>query len=135
MLTADGVEDASIAMYENVKTLNLNSCLDKKERCLNFRQPDEVFKILHVRQSDFVYVELIQIEKKTLYCAMFCSITKILVNTVLNSATARQYRNTIFQILRVRQYRISSILSQSLHDIRFIECYFVPDHQEVVKYM
>ena len=31
MLTADGVEDASIAMYENVKTLNLNSCLDKHE--------------------------------------------------------------------------------------------------------
>ena len=49
MLT-EGVEDVSTAMYENVlKSLTLNSCLDKKERCLNFRQLDEVFKILHVR--------------------------------------------------------------------------------------
>ena len=59
----------------------------------------------------------------------------MLLNTVLNSATTRQFRDTIFKILRVRQYRISSILSQSVLNIRFIECYFVPDHQEVVKYV
>ena len=66
---------------------------------------------------------------------MFCQITKMLLNTVLNSATAWQFRDTIFKIFRVRQYRISSILIQSVHNIRFIECYLVPDHQEVVKYM
>jgi len=53
---------------------------------------------------------------------------------VLNSATARQFRGKIFKILRVRQYHISSILSQSVHNIRFIECYLVPDHREVVEY-
>ena len=43
--------------------------------------------------------------------------TKKLPNTVLNSATARQFRDTIFKILRVWQYRISSVLSQSVHNI------------------
>ena len=57
----------------------------------------------------------------------------MLLNTVLNSATARQFRDTIFKILRVRQYRISSILSRSVQNIRLIECYLVPDYQEVVK--
>ena len=56
--------------------------------------------------------------------------TKMLLNTVLNSATAQQFRDTIFKILRVRQYRISSILSQSLHNLRFVECY-----QEAITYM
>ena len=51
----------------------------------------------------------------------------MLLNTVLNSATTRQFRDTIFKILIVRQY-------QSIN-IRFIECYLVPDHQEVVRYM
>ena len=36
----------------------------------------------------------------------------MLLNTVLNSATARQFRDTIFKILRVLEYCISSILSQ-----------------------
>ena len=39
----------------------------------------------------FVDVELIQIEKTELYCAMFSEITKMLLNTVWNSATARQF--------------------------------------------
>ena len=82
----------------------------------------------------FVDVELIKIEKTALYCAMFCYITKMLLNTVLNSATARQFRDTIFKILRVWQYHISSILSQSVHNIS-IECYLVPDHQEISKYI
>ena len=56
----------------------------------------------------------------------------MLLNTELNSATARQFRGTIHG---VGQYRISSILSQSVHNIRSIEGYLVPDHQEVVKYM
>ena len=30
---------------------------------------------------------------------------------------------------------IPSILSQSVHSIRFIECYLVPDHEEVVKFI
>ena len=47
------VEDTSSAMYESVKAFGFNSCLDKKERCLNFWQPDEVFIILHARQSVF----------------------------------------------------------------------------------
>ena len=51
--------------------------------------------------------------------------TKMLPNTVLNSATARQFRDMIFKILRVWQYRISSVLSQSVHNIG-IECYLVP---------
>ena len=55
----------------------------------------------------------------------------MLLNTVFNSATARQFQDKIFKILRVRQYRFSSILSQSVHNIRFIECYLVPEHQEV----
>ena len=59
----------------------------------------------------------------------------MLLNTVLNSATAKQFRDTIFKILRVRQYRIYSILSQSVHNLRFIQCYLVPDHQEVITYM
>ena len=54
---------------------------------------------------------------------------------MLNSATARQFRDTIFKILRVRQYRISSILSRPVQNIRLIECYLVPGHQEVVKYL
>lgn len=53
---------------------------------------------------------------------------------LLNSATARHFRDKIFKILYVRQYRISSILSQSVHNIQFIACYLVPDHQEAVKY-
>ena len=36
-------------------------------------------------------VELIQIIKTELYCAMFVQIAKMLVNTVFNSATARQF--------------------------------------------
>ena len=39
----------------------------------------------------FVDVELIQIEKTELYCAMFFQITKMLLNTVSSSATARQF--------------------------------------------
>ena len=54
----------------------------------------------------------------------------MLLNTTLNSETARQFRGTIFKILRV-----FCILSQSVHNIQLIECYLVPDHQEVVKYM
>ena len=46
MLT-EGVEDTSTAIYER------KFMFGKKERCLNFRQPDEVFKILHVRLSVF----------------------------------------------------------------------------------
>ena len=45
------------------------------------------------------------------------------------------FRPKIFKILPVRQYRISCILSQSVHNNRFIECYLVPDYQEVVKYI
>jgi len=45
------------------------------------------------------------------------------------------FRPKIFKILRVREYRISCILSQSVHNNRFIECYLVPDYQEVVKYI
>ena len=41
---------------------------------------------------------------------------------------------TLFQIIRVRQYRICSIFIQSVHNIRFIEEYLAPDHHEVVKY-
>ena len=59
----------------------------------------------------------------------------MLLNTALNAATTRQFWDTIFKILRVQQYPISSILSQSVHNIRFIECYLVPDYQEVDKYM
>ena len=59
----------------------------------------------------------------------------MLLNTVLNSATVQQFRDTIFKKPRVRQSRISSILSQSVHNLRFIQCYLVPDHQEVVTYM
>ena len=44
-------------------------------------------------------------------------------------------KNIEFKILLVRQYRISSILSRSVQNIRLIECYLVPDHQEVVKYL
>ena len=40
----------------------------------------------------------------------------------------------LFQILSVRQYRICSIFIQSVNNIRFIEEYLAPDHQEVVKY-
>ena len=47
----------------------------------------------------FVHVELIQIEKNALYCAMFCKITKMLLNAVLNSATARQCQDSIFRIV------------------------------------
>ena len=57
----------------------------------------------------FVDVELIQIEKTALYCAMFFYITKMLLITVLNSATARQFRDKIFKILYIQQYRISSM--------------------------
>ena len=110
MLT-EGVEDASTARFELIK---IHVWIK-----INFRQPDEVFKILHVRLSVF--------------CR--CRVTKMLLNTVLNSATARQFRDTIFKILRVRQYRISSILSRSVQNIRLIECYLVRDHQEVVKYL
>ena len=54
-----------------LRCMSLNSCLDKKECCLNFWQLDKVFKILHVRLSVyFVDVELLPIEKNALYCAM-----------------------------------------------------------------
>ena len=39
----------------------------------------------------FVDAELMQTEKAELYCAMFFWITKMLLNTVLNSATAWQF--------------------------------------------
>ena len=55
------------------------------------------------------------------------------VNAPLHSATAWQFRDKIFKILCVLQYRISCIFSQSVRNIRFIECCLVPDHQEVVK--
>ena len=38
----------------------------------------------------------------------------MLLNIVLNSATARQFRDTIFKLLRARQYRMSNILGQSV---------------------
>jgi len=59
----------------------------------------------------------------------------MLLNTVLKSATARQFQDTIFKILRVLQYCISSILSQSVQNIRLIGCYLLPDHQDVDKYL
>ena len=71
MLT-EGVEDTSTAMYENVRAFGFNSCLDKRERCLNFWQPAEVFKTPMSGSPYFVDVELIQIEKIALYYAMFC---------------------------------------------------------------
>ena len=40
----------------------------------------------------------------------------------------------ILKILCVWQYHISCILIQSVHNIRFIKCYLVPDHQGVDKY-
>ena len=84
----------------------------------------------------FVDVELLQIEKnRILLCYVFLDHYKMLLNTMLNSANPRRFQDTIFKILRVRQYRISIILSQSMQNIRLIECYHVPDHQEVVKYL
>ena len=60
MLT-EGVEGVSTVMYENVlKSLTLNSCLDKKERCLNFWQPDEFSKYSMSGSPYFVDVELIR---------------------------------------------------------------------------
>ena len=55
--------------------------------------------------------------------------SKMLLNAVLNSETALQFRDTIFKILRVWQYRISSILSRSVQNIRLIECYLVPSSE------
>ena len=92
----------------------LNSCLDKKERCLNFRQSNEVFKILLVRQSVFCRCR-VNIDRKKLHYIVLCFVTSLRCckNTVLSSATARQFRETIFKILHVWQYRISTVLSQS----------------------
>ena len=59
----------------------------------------------------------------------------LLLSKVVKALTARQFQDTIFKILLVRQYCISSILSQSVQNIRLIECYHFPDHQEVVKYL
>ena len=57
----------------------------------------------------------------------------MLLNTVLNSTTARQFRDKIFlKILRVWH---NCILGQSVHNIRFVECYLVPDHKEVVSFI
>ena len=73
MLT-EGVEDTSIAMYENVRAFGFNSCLDKRERCLNFwRGRRSRFSKYSMSGSlYFVDVELIQIQKTALHCAMFC---------------------------------------------------------------
>ena len=96
-----------------------------------------------VRQlSNFLDFELISTTKKTEFCcAMFFQITKMLLKTVFNSATAQQLMQLsedlknisccgcllgkIFKILRVRQCRILFISGQSVYNIRFIECYFV----------
>ena len=84
----------------------------------------------------FVDVALRQIEKNRIiiYCAVLLddyNVAKYSIKFCKRSAVSGHD----FQILRVRQYRISSILSQSVRNIPFIECYLVPDHQEVVKYM
>ena len=41
--------------------------------------------------SYFLDFQLIQIEKTELYCTMFVQVTKMLLNTVFNSTTARQF--------------------------------------------
>ena len=112
----------------------INSCLDKMERCLNFLQPD-VFKVLHVWLSVFCGCRVTTDRKNRIILCYVFYLTKMLLNTVLNSATARQFHDTIFKILRVLQYCISSILSQSVQNIRLIGCYLLPGHQEVVEYL
>ena len=85
----------------------------------------------------FVDVELIQIEKNLIilrYAYVLLDHWDVAKYSI-KFCNARQFWDTIFKILRVLQYRISSILSQPVYNIRFIECYLVPDHQEVVKYM
>ena len=115
-----------------LKLSGFNSCLDKMERCLK-----EVFKILHVQQSVFCRCRVKTDRKKPHYNLLCCvllddyNVAKYSIKFCKRSAVSGHD----FQILRVRQYRISSILSQSVRNIRFIECYLVPDHQEVVKYM
>ena len=73
MLT-DGVEDASIAMYENVDGLSLNSCFDtdEKESCVSMSGSRTRFSKCSMSGNPyFVDVELTQIKKAKLYRAMF----------------------------------------------------------------
>ena len=68
-------------------------------RSLYVRQPDTIFKILHVRQlSYFLDFELIQTKKKC-SCAMFVQITKMLLNTVDYSSKIRDCRT--WSILKI----------------------------------
>ena len=46
-------------------------------------------------------------------------------------ASGQDFQNTLCPAVQYFLY----ILSQSVHNNRFIECYLVPDHQEVVKYI
>ena len=113
----------SLECWRRVPRTRPPRCMDRKERCLNFRQPDEVFKILHVRPSVFCRCRVTTDRKNRIIVLCFLDHYKMLLNTVLNSATARQFRDTIFKILHVRLYRISIILSRSVQNIRLIECY------------
>ena len=72
---------------------------------------------------------------------MFLQITKMLLKTVFDSATAQQFiqlsehlknisccgclLGKVFKILRVRQYRILFTTGLYVYNIRFIECNFV----------
>ena len=60
--------------FSKTNTLSLNSCFDKpeKERCVSMSGSRTRFSKYSMSGSPyFVDVELIQIEKTELYCAMF----------------------------------------------------------------
>ena len=78
-------------------------------------------------------------KKNRIFWSCVVQITKMLLKTVFNSATAQiiwrlkeEYQvargcliGKIFRILRVRQYRILFTSGQSVYNIRFMECFFV----------
>ena len=71
MLT-EGVEDASTARYENVKALpSINVWIERNAVSISGSRT-RFSKYSMSGSPYFVDVELIQIEKNALYCAMFC---------------------------------------------------------------
>ena len=99
--------------------------------CLNFRQPDKVFKIFHDRQSVFCWCRVNTDRKNRII--LFYSV-------FLDHKDVAKYtlpfcnRSTVLgQDFQTTPCLAVPYVIQSVHNIRFIECYFVPDHQVVFK--
>ena len=129
----------ALGCWQAVSRTRPSRCM--RTLCLNVRQADRVFKMLDVQQPVFCWCR-VNTDRKNLIilCYAFLDhyhVAKHNLKFCNRSAVCAIIWRLFVAALGfcVRKYRISCILSQSVRNNQFIECYLVPDHQEVVKFI